>query len=87
MIDIAIPAMVAVAVIAVGTAVGVGGGIQELNDLGRDLAAERTSEWGALQVLAVLSLGLAWLWWIVGLAVSEWRHGRTPGKALMGSAS
>lgn len=83
-IDVAIPAMVAVAVIAIGTAVGVGGGFQELTDLGRDMAAERSSEWGALQVLAVLSLGLAWLWWIVGLAVSEWRHGRTPGKALMG---
>ncbi|MDQ3659572.1 MAG: RDD family protein [Actinomycetota bacterium] len=30
------------------------------------------------------SEGVAWLWWIVGLAVTEWRYGRTPGKALMG---
>lgn len=83
-IDVSLPALVAFGVIALATAVGVGGGIPELIDLSRDMAAERNSEWGALQIVAVLLLGLAWLWWIVGLAISEWRFGRTPGKALMG---
>ena len=84
LIDVAIPLALAIAAIGLGTAAGIGNGAGELTDFGRDLAAERESEWGGLQILAVLSLGLAWLWWTVGLAVSEWRYGRTPGKALLG---
>lgn len=83
-IDIAIPVVVAIAAIGLGTAAGVGGGTEELADFGRDLAAERSAEWGGLQILAVLALGVAWLWWVAGLAISEWRFGRTPGKALLG---
>ena len=29
-------------------------------------------------------VGLAGLWWFLGLTVMEWRYGRTPGKAMMG---
>lgn len=84
LVDLAIPVLVAIAAIAIGTAAGVGGGAGDLMDFGRDLSAEREADWGALQILAVLSVGAAWLWWIAGLAVTEWRYGRTPGKALLG---
>ena len=29
-------------------------------------------------------VGLAGLWWSLGLTVMEWRYGRTPGKAMLG---
>lgn len=83
-LDVAIPAVTAFAIIALATALGVGDGSEALVEFGRDVAAERSSEWGSLQAVAVLSLGAAWLWWIVGIPVSEWRYGRTPGKAAMG---
>ena len=84
LLDVAIPTLIAFAVIATLTVLGVGDGSDALVDFGRDVAAERPGEWGALQVAAALSLGAAWLWWIIGIPASEWRYGRTPGKAVMG---
>ena len=85
LIDCAIPAFVVGATLAVGTALSASSDAAgTLFEWGRDLAEERTPIWGALQVLAATLLGLAGLWWIVGLTIMEWRYGRTPGKAMTG---
>lgn len=83
LIDCAIPIFVVASVIVLGTFIG-SGEAGELFDWARDLAEERTPIWGGLQVLAALLIGLAGLWWFLGLTIMEWRYGRTPGKAMMG---
>jgi uncharacterized RDD family membrane protein YckC len=85
LLDCAIPALVVGAVVAIGTALSASSEATEgLVEFGRDLAEERTPIWGALQVFAVVIVGLAGLWWVVGLTIMEWRYGRTPGKAMTG---
>jgi uncharacterized RDD family membrane protein YckC len=84
LIDCAIPAVIVATVIAIGTFLGSEHAGHELFDWARDLAEERTPMWGGLQVLAAMLIGLAGLWWFVGLTVMEWRYGRTPGKAITG---
>lgn len=83
LIDCALPVLLVVATVAVGTAIG-SGDVGPLFDWARDLAEERTPVWGSLQVLAAALVGLAGLWWVVGLTIMEWRYGRTPGKAARG---
>ena len=84
LIDCAIPVLVVATVIAIGTFLGSEHASHQLFDWARDLAEERTPIWGGLQVLAAVLIGLAGLWWFVGLTVMEWRYGRTPGKAMTG---
>lgn len=84
LLDCAIPALVVIAVIALGTLVGSPHAAHELFDWARDLAEERTPLWGALQITAAVAIGFAGLWWVIGLTIVEWRYGRTPGKAMLG---
>ncbi|MEA2516420.1 MAG: hypothetical protein QOG16_258 [Actinomycetota bacterium] len=84
LLDCAIPAVLVVAVIGVGTYLGSEHAGHDLFDWARDLAEERTPIWGGLQVLAATLIGLAAMWWFLGLTIMEWRYGRTPGKAMTG---
>ena len=84
LIDCALPALVVISVIVIGTFLGSEHAAHQLFDWARDLAEERTPLWGALQITAAVMIGFAGLWWVVGLTVMEWRYGRTPGKAMMG---
>lgn len=84
LIDCLIPLSVGIAVIGVGTYFGSDDASSRLFEWARDLAEERSPIWGGLQVVAALILGMAALWWFIGLTIMEWRYGRTPGKALTG---
>jgi uncharacterized RDD family membrane protein YckC len=84
LLDCAIPAALVVAVIGAGTYLGSEHAGHDLFDWARDLAEERTPIWGGLQVLAAALIGLAAMWWFLGLTIMEWRYGRTPGKAMTG---
>jgi uncharacterized RDD family membrane protein YckC len=84
LIDVAIPLMVIIATVSIGTAFGSQHAAHDLLDFGRDLAEERTPVWGVLQGVAVSAVALAGLWWVVGLTLMEWRYGRGPGKAVRG---
>ena len=84
LLDCAIPALIVTAVVAIGTFLGSEHAGHELFEWMRDLAEERTPMWGGLQVLAASLIGLAAMWWFLGLTIMEWRYGRTPGKAMMG---
>lgn len=85
LIDCALPAIVVLAVVLIGTALSASEHAgHSIIDFVTDIAEERTPIWGGLQVLAVAIFGVAVLWWFAGLTVMEWRYGRTPGKAMMG---
>lgn len=84
LIDCAIPALVVIAVVAIGTWLGSEHAFRRLFEFAEDLAAEREPIWGGLQILAAILIACAALWWFVGLTIMEWRYGRTPGKALTG---
>jgi uncharacterized RDD family membrane protein YckC len=84
LIDCAIPALVAFAALALGTYLGADGTADRLAEFGRDVAAERETVWGAVEVFAALTGVVAFMWWVVGLTIMEWRYGRGPGKAAMG---
>jgi uncharacterized RDD family membrane protein YckC len=84
MIDVAIPAIVVLAVVVIGTIVGSEDAGHRLAEFARDMEQEREPVWGVLQAVAAASVGLAFMWWVVGLTIMEWRFGRGPGKAVLG---
>ena len=84
LLDCALPALAVIGIVGIGTALGSEHAVHRIFDFVRDLADERMPVWGALQVLAAAAIGVAALWWFVGLTIMEWRYGRTPGKAMMG---
>lgn len=84
LIDIALPLTIVAIIIALGTAFGGEGDFSRLEILGRRLAEELSVTWGFLEIGAVMLVGLAGVWWCLGLTILEWRYGRTPGKALTG---
>ena len=81
-IDLAIPLLVLATTIALGTWIGSGHEVHRLEEFGRRLAEESSVTWGLLEIGAILLVGIAGLWWVVGLTMMEWRYGRTPGKAM-----
>lgn len=83
LLDFAIPFLLALAVIGVGTFLG-SEARQDLLEFGRDVAAEREPVFGALQSVAAFLLMSALMWWLAGITFAEWRFGRGPGKALLG---
>ena len=84
MIDFAIPALAVLAVVVIGTIVGSEDAGHRLAEFARDMEQEREPVWGVLQAVAAASVGLAFMWWVVGLTIMEWRYGRGPGKAVLG---
>ena len=78
--DFAIPTLVVLAVVVIGTIVGSGDAGNRLVEFGRDVAQEREPVWGVLQAVAAATMVLAVMWWVVGLTIMEWRYGRGPGK-------
>ncbi|MFP5352095.1 MAG: RDD family protein [Actinomycetota bacterium] len=84
LLEAAVPSLLAIAVIGVGTWLGTDSAGSQLEEFVRDLAAEREPVWGTLQALAAATLALAMLWWSLGLTIMEWRYGRGPGKAALG---
>lgn len=85
LIDCAIPALVAIAVVGIATALSASEDADNsVVDFFNDLANERAPIWGGLQVLAAAAIGFAVVWWFAGLTIMEWRYGRTPGKAITG---
>ena len=84
LIDVAIPALVVIAVVVIGTIVGSEHAGHHLLEFGRDIAEEREPVWGVLQSVAAATAVLAFMWWVVGLTIMEWRLGRGPGKAALG---
>ena len=82
-IDLAIPLLVLATTIALGTWIGSGHEAHRLEEFGRNLAEEASVTWGLLEIGAIFLVGIAGLWWVVGLTMMEWRYGRTPGKAMM----
>lgn len=82
--DAAIPALLVLAVVAIGTAFGSDDAGSNLMEFGRDVANEREPAWGVLESFAAASAVLAMSWWVLGLTIMEWRFGRGPGKATLG---
>ena len=83
-IDFAIPVLVVLAVVVIGTILGSDHAGHNLVEFGREVAEEREPVWGVLQAVAVASVALAALWWVFGLTIMEWRYGRGPGKTALG---
>ena len=84
MIDVAIPIVVMLAVVVIGTIIGSEDAGHRLAEFVRDMEQENEPVWGVLQAFAAASVALAFMWWVVGLTIMEWRYGRGPGKAALG---
>lgn len=84
LIDCAIPLLFVAAIVTIGTLVGSGHEAHRTAELLENLAEETSVVWGFLEIGAIFLVGLAGLWWVVGLTIMEWRYGRTPGKAARG---
>lgn len=84
LIDVAIPTIVVLAVVVIGTIVGSEDAGNRLAEFARDMEQEREPVWGVLQGVAAASVAFALMWWVVGLTIMEWRYGRGPGKAALG---
>lgn len=84
LIDLAIPLLLLVAFAGLAAALGTGNEAGRLDSFVTDLEHEVSVTWGFLEIGGIVLVGLAGLWWFLGLTVMEWRFGRTPGKALMG---
>jgi len=84
LIDFAIPASIVLAVVVIGTIAGGDDAGRLLWEFGEDVAEEREPVWGTLQSIAAAAAVGAFLWWVAGLTIMEWRFGRGPGKAALG---
>ena len=82
-IDLAIPLLFLALVMALGTALGSGDESNRLDTFFTRISEELSVTWGLLEIGALFLVGLAGLWWFLGLTVMEWRYGRTPGKAML----
>ena len=84
LIDLAIPLLTLATLIAIGTSMGTDSEPGRLWNFFNDLSEEVSVTWGVLEIGSIFLVGLAGLWWVLGLTIMEWRYGRTPGKALLG---
>lgn len=84
LVDFAIPASLVLAVVAITTIAGSDDAGRLLWEFGEDVAAEREPVWGTVQSIAAATAVTAFLWWVAGLTIMEWRYGRGPGKAALG---
>ena len=83
-IDLAIPLTILALLVGLATALGSGTEAERLESFFTDLSEELSVTWGFLEMGGLVMVGLAGLWWFLGLTVMEWRYGRTPGKAILG---
>jgi uncharacterized RDD family membrane protein YckC len=83
-IDLAIPLAILALFVALATALGTGTEAERLENFFTDLSEELSVTWGVLEMGGLVMVGLAGLWWFLGLTAMEWRYGRTPGKAMLG---